>query len=251
MQPVIEILKAWKPHPFVDHFTVALILLGILTDLVASIFSARLWIRYMALTLMVAGAIGAAGSNLTGGWEAERVWDSVSGAGKTVLQRHAEWGDILPWVFGGLALWRLGVQFIGFVAASRPIYLLFAVLGGAAIIYQGHLGAMMVYDYGIGTALLTSGQTITPSPLPSPAVPAPETTSAPSPVFSIPPSPVPSIAPTAEPSPPNSVAMTPPPTPTNSTAPPAAASPAPSVSGGGTPTPGESPSPAGADAKNL
>jgi uncharacterized membrane protein len=254
MQSVIETLKAWQPHPFVDHFTVALILLGILTDLAASMFSARLWIRYMALTLMVAGAIGAAGSNVTGGWEAGRVWDSVSGAGKAVLERHAEWGDVLPWIFAGLALWRLGVQFIGFIAASRPIYLLFAILSGAAIIYQGHMGAVMVYDYGIGTTLLTGGQTTTPSTFPSPAVPAPETTSAPSPAFSALPPPVPSIAPTAEPSPTNSVAITPPPTPTNSTAPPAGASPAPSMSGGSaqtSPAPGESPSPAAGGAKNL
>ncbi|MBV8452288.1 MAG: DUF2231 domain-containing protein [Deltaproteobacteria bacterium] len=190
----------------------------------------------MALTLMIAGAIGAAGSNVTGGWEAERVWDSVSGAGKPVLERHAWLGDILPWVFGGLALWRLGLQFVGFIAASRFLYLFVAIVAGAAIIYQGHLGAMMVYDYGIGTALLTSGQAITPSPRPSPPVPTPEITSVPSPAPSFLPSPIPS-----------------PPTPSNSTAPPAtpAIPPAPSMGGSGAPInppPGESPSPA---AKNL
>ena len=252
MQSVIETLKAWQPHPFVDHFTVALILLGILTDLVASIFSARLWIRYMALTLMIAGALGAAGSNVTGGWEAGRVWDSVSGAGKSVLERHAWWGDVLPWVFGGLALWRLGMQFIGFMTASRPLYLLVAIVAGAAIIYQGHLGATMVYDYGIGTALLTNGQAITSSPMPSPAVPAPEITSAPSPAPSLLPSPIPSIAPTTTPGR-TSPEMTPPPAPSNSMAPPAtpATPPTPSMGARGAPVnppPGESPSPA---AKNL
>jgi len=214
-----------------------------------------LWIRYMALTLMIAGAIGAVGSNVTGGWEAGRVWDSVNGAGKTVLERHAWWGDILPWVFGGLALWRLGVQFVGFIAASRPIYLLVAIVAGAAIIYQGHLGAVMVYDYGIGTASLTGGQTSTSSPLPSPAVPAPEMTSAPSPESSLLPSPVPSIAPTSTASPASPVPMVPP-TPSNSTAPSATPteSPAPSMSSGGPPVnppPGESPSPAAGGAKNL
>jgi len=253
MQSVIETLKAWQPHPFVDHFTVALILIGILTDLIASIFSARLWIRYMALTLMIAGALGAAGSNVTGGWEAGRVWDSVSGAGKSVLERHAWWGDVLPWVFGGLALWRLGMQFIGFMTASRPLYLLVAIVAGAAIIYQGHLGAVMVYDYGIGTNLLTSGHAIVTSPLPSPAVPTPEITSAPSPASSLLPSPIPSIAPTTSPSSTSSGLMTPLPAPSNSMAPLAtpAAPPAPSMGGSGAPVnppPGESPSPA---AKNL
>jgi uncharacterized membrane protein len=255
MQSVIESLKAWQPHPFVDHFTVALILIGIVTDLIASIFSARLWLRYMALTLMIAGAIGAAGSNVTGGWEAGRVWDSVSGAGKTVLERHAWWGDVLPWVFGGLAIWRLGVQFVGFIAASRPIYLLVAIVGGAAIIYQGHLGGVMVYDYGIGTAALTGGQTITPSTLPSPTVPAPEITSTPSPASSLLPSPIPSTAPTTTPSPTASVAMTPTPTTSNSTAPSAApASPPASMGAGGAPVnppPGESPSPTAGEAKDL
>src|SRR5690348_1656952 len=226
MQSVIETLKAWQPHPFVDHFTVALILIGIVTDLVASVFSARLWIRYMALTLMIAGAIGAAGSNLTGGWEAERVWDAVNGAGKSVLERHAWWGDILPWIFGALALWRLCMQFIRFVAVSRPIYLLCAVVAGILIIYQGHLGAEMVYDYGIGTAMLENSQTATPSPpsaIPSPeataeppAVPSPEATAEPLPAPSLPPLPSPSLTPTPEPSPSALAPMTP--TPSNSAA---------------------------------
>jgi uncharacterized membrane protein len=251
MQSVIESLKAWQPHPFVDHFTVALILIGILTDLVASIFSARLWIRYMALTLMIAGAIGAACSNVTGGWEAGRVWDSVSGPGKTVLERHAWWGDVLPWVFGGLALWRLGVQFFGFIAASRPIYLLVAIIAGAAIIYQGHLGSVMVYDYGIGTALMAGGQEISPSPRPSP--PVPETMNTPGPTPSLLPSPIPSITPAA-PIPASPMSITPTPA-SNSSAPltTPTVSPAPSMGSGApfNPPPGESPSPAAGGAKNL
>jgi uncharacterized membrane protein len=262
MQSVIESLKAWQPHPFVDHFTVALILIGILTDLIGSIFSARLWIRYMALTLMIGGAIGAAGSNVTGGWEAGRVWDSVSGAGKTYLQTHAWWGHRLPWVFGALAVWRLGLQFLGFIAASRPIYLMAAVISGVAIIYQGHLGSVMVYDYGIGMASTTGGQTMTPSPLSLPAVPSPEMTSTPGPPTSLL-SPTPSVAPTVAPSPAIPTPTMPEPTTSNSSTPPATPvpspatpvpSPAASMGGGGAlinPPPGESPSPAAGEGKNL
>jgi len=249
MQSVIEYLKGWQPHPFVDHFTVALILLGIVTDLIASLFSARLWMRYMALTLMIVGAIGAAGSNVTGGWEAHRVWDSVSGPGKTYLEAHARWGDRLPWVFGALAIWRLGLQFIGFIAVSRPIYLLAAIIAGALIVYQGHLGSVMVYDYGIGTALLTGSQAPAPSPIASPAVPAPATTTTPEVSSSLVPSPIPSIAPTTTPSP-----VLPTPTPSLPAAPSTLApSPSPSMGAGVpiNPPPAESPSPAGGDARNL
>jgi uncharacterized membrane protein len=251
MQSVIDYLKLWQPHPFVNHFTVALILLGIVTDLVGSIFAARLWIRYMALSLMILGAMAAAGSYVTGGWEAGRVWDLVNGPGKTVLERHAWWGNILPWIFAGLALWRVTLQFIGFIAVSRPIYLLAAIIAGALIVYQGHLGATMAYDYGIGTALLAGSQTTISSPLPSPAMPAPEVTNTPSALPSLTASPVPSITQAATPTP-----ILPPPTPTPSVAPSSSItqpSPTPSVSSA-LPTlqaPLESPSPAGGEAKNL
>lgn len=251
MQSVIDYLKLWQPHPFVDHFTIALILLGIVTDLVGSIFAARLWIRYMALTLMILGAIGAAGSYFTGGWEAHRVWESVNGPGKAVLERHAWWGNILPWVFGGLALWRLALQFIGFLAVSRPIYLLAIVVAGVLIVYQGHLGSTMVYDYGIGTALLAGSQTNISSPLPSPGVPAAEATNTPSALPSLMASPLPSITPAATPT-----SILPPPAPTASISPSPsiiAPSPIPSVSSAvpTVPLPSESPSATGGAAKNL
>ncbi|MGH9206096.1 MAG: hypothetical protein ACRD1G_06020, partial [Acidimicrobiales bacterium] len=78
MQGIVELLKGWHLHPVVDHFTVALVLVGIVVDLVASLLPARLWLRYMAATLMVLGAVAAFGSYETGGWEAEWVWEHLS-----------------------------------------------------------------------------------------------------------------------------------------------------------------------------
>jgi uncharacterized membrane protein len=232
-----------------------LVLLGVVTDLAASIFSVRLWIRYMALSLMILGALAAAGSNITGGWEADRVWDALTGPGKDVLERHAWWGDVLPWVFGGLALWRLGVQFIGILAASRPIYLLVAILAGAAIVYQGHLGAVMVYDYGVGSALLATSQTAAPSP--SPGLPGPEASISPTPAPSFAPPPTPTIMPTAASSPimPASPPATPAPTMSSSGSP--IASPTglapPPLGSAGSPAnpPGAVTTPASSAAKNL
>jgi uncharacterized membrane protein len=243
MQSVIAILKSWQPHPFVDHFTVALILVGIVTDLFASIFSARLWIRYMALSLMILGALAAWGSNVTGGWEAERVWDSVVGPGKDVLQRHAWWGDILPWVFAGLALWRLGAQFTGFIAATRPIYLLAAIVAGALIVYQGHLGSMMVYDYAIGSAAYPSASP-TASSSPLAAQPSPESPSSPTSIPSETASPIPSITPAV----PLNPSASPSPSPTPLPATPSSASPlaipteSATPSAGNSATPSEAPS---------
>jgi len=137
---------------------------------------------------------------VTGGWEAHRVWDHVNGPALDVLKRHAFLGDWLPWVFLALALWRLGIQFAGFVAGSRPIYLLVAVIAGGVIFYQGHLGGKMVYDYGVGTASMTNG---TPAEAPQPAPAATSAEASPIPTVFNPnaaPTPVVPAAPAASPS---------------------------------------------------
>lgn len=229
MQAVVDALKAWQLHPVVDHFSVALIIIAIATDLVASLIPSRLWIRNMAVTLMVLGALAVAGSYVTGGWEADRLWDHVTGPAKDVLKRHARLGDILPWVFGALALWQLGIQFVGFIAGSRPLYLLVAVVAGGAILYQGHEGGELVYTYGVGTQVLPT-EAATPSPFPS-AAPA-EASPAPTVVPST------SATPASAGSPaPSGVSPS-----ANPPSPSIAASPSPSVAPSAVSTPAEAPS---------
>jgi uncharacterized membrane protein len=184
MQGLLEAIQKWHIHPAIDHFTVALLIVAVAADLIASMFSTRLWLRYAALALMIAGTAAAWGSNLTGGWEADRIWDAVKavgGPGYAVVQRHAWLGDWLPWVFLVLAVWRIGVQLFGFIAGTRSLYLLVAVPAVIVLSYQGYLGGKMVYDYGVGTALFAAA-TPTPSrqaeatgpatPLPTVYVPA-------------------------------------------------------------------------------
>ncbi|HUN56647.1 MAG TPA: DUF2231 domain-containing protein [Candidatus Binataceae bacterium] len=195
MQALIDTLKAWQLHPFVDHFTVSLIIVAVLVDIAASILSSRMWLRYMALTLLVLGTLAAFGSHFTGGWEADRVWDSVTGPGKDLLRRHAWWGDRLPYVFAVLALWRILLQFVGFVARSRPIYLIVAIIAAGLILYQGFLGGDLVYDYGVGTALM---QTAAPIASPSVVPAAPPLSASPMPTVFVA-TPTPAASPTPAP----------------------------------------------------
>jgi uncharacterized membrane protein len=204
MQGVIDLLKGSQLHPYVDHFTVALVVVAVVVDLFASLLPTRLWLRYMAVTLMVIGAIAAAGSKVTGGWEAERVWDNLSEPAKDALRWHAEVGEYLAWIIGALTLWRLGMQFFGFIARTRAIYLIAAVIVGGSLLYQGDLGGDLVFEYGVGTALL---QKVSSSPAQSPGVaqeptPIPTVYSPPPPPAAVPnpPSPPPAAAPSAAPS---------------------------------------------------
>jgi hypothetical protein len=91
-------------------------------------------------------------------------------------------GEYLAIGFGVLAIWRLMIQLFGFMAGSRPIYLIVALLAIATLGYSAHLGGVLVYDYGAGTALMAA------APVPSEAVsPASEpTSSGPLPTVSVP-----------------------------------------------------------------
>jgi uncharacterized membrane protein len=195
MQALIDHLKAWQLHPFIDHFTVAILVVAVLADLVGSLLPNRFWIRHMALTLLIVGTIAAFGSKLTGGWDADKVWDSLPQPAKEILHWHcAIFGKYLPYAFAVLVLWRLLIHFTGFGARTRPIYLALAIIVTGFLLYQGYLGGELVYDYGAGTALL---QAAAPSPSPAAESSSPVSAS-PIPTVFVPPS---TPTPAASPSP--------------------------------------------------
>jgi uncharacterized membrane protein len=209
MQPFLNALQALDLHPIVDHFTVALLLTGVFIDLVASLAPARAWLRYMALTLMVLGAIAAGCSYATGDLEADRVFKALSPQVRSALHWHAEFGEAMAIVFGVLALWRILVESTGYFGASRPIYLLVAVIASGVLGYTGHLGGALVYDYGVGVRPEAMAAAPSPTPRPSEALP---TVSVPTPTPAAKP---PAAAPThAVPSPTMTPSATPSPSPT-------------------------------------
>jgi uncharacterized membrane protein len=219
MDAVVKFLQPYQLHPVVDHFSMALLIVAVLIDLVASTAPNRIWLRYTALLLMILGAIAAGASYLTGDMEADRIWNALGQPAKDVLSRHAKLGEYLAIGFGVLAVWRILIQAFGFMAGSRAIYLIVALVAIVALGYQGHLGGVLVYNYGAGTALMASAPVpseasspesapTSAGPLPTVSVPTPLATS--TPVIVTPsapptaagsmPTPIPTIQPTAAPS---------------------------------------------------
>ncbi len=169
MDSVAKFLQPWQLHPVVDHFTVGLMIVAVLIDLVASAAPARIWLRYTALLLMILGALAAGGSFYTGGLEADRIWNALGPPAKDVLKTHAELGEYLAITFGILAVWRILIQGFGFMAGSRAIYLIVAVVAIVTLGYSAHLGGVLVYDYGAGTALMAAAPVPSEGASPSPA----------------------------------------------------------------------------------
>ena len=156
MDAVVKFLQPYQLHPVADHFSVALLFVAVLIDLIASMSPTRTWLRYTALTLMVLGALAAGASFLTGDMEADRIWNALGQPARDVLKRHAQLGEYLAIAFGVLAVWRILIQGFGFMAGSRAIYLIVAILAIATLGYSAHLGGVLVYDYGAGTALMAA-----------------------------------------------------------------------------------------------
>jgi uncharacterized membrane protein len=138
-------------------------------DIIALIFSERLWLRYMGLTLMIAGAAAAAASYATGDMEGDRIWDQVSGPAKDVLTRHAKLGYYLMCTFAILALWRILVEALRFMNSTRQIYLALALVAVGVLLYQGSLGGELVYTYGVGTGAMAASavKAMATEPVPS------------------------------------------------------------------------------------
>ena len=218
MDAVVKFLQPYQLHPMVDHFSVALLFTAVLIDLFAGGSPNRIWLRYTAVLLMILGALAAGGSFATGDMEADRIWNALGQPARDVLHRHAQLGEYLAITFGVLAIWRLFIQAFGFMAGSRAIYLIVAILAIATLGYQAHLGGVLVYDYGAGTALMASAPVPSAAASPASASSASETL----PTVSVPtamatatamvtplapatnpgsiPTPVPTVAPSASPS---------------------------------------------------
>jgi uncharacterized membrane protein len=167
MDKALDILQRMQIHPVVDHFSVALLIVGVVVDLFGSLAPTRTWIRSMALTLMILGAIAAGGSYFTGDLEADRIWKALGPDAKSILHRHAQIGEYMAITFGILALWRIFIAAFAFMEGSRPIYLIIAIVACFVLGYGAHLGGDLVYNYGAGTALMAAEGNPTPWPSPS------------------------------------------------------------------------------------
>ncbi len=140
-------------HPPSVHFAIALTITGIIFEVLFLIFrkeslkSAGFW------TFMF-GVVAVWGAMLTGHEAEEVVEDFITEGSKAyqLLETHEELGEILPYIFTVLGLFRLYLFFRENIKLHF-IYTLAGVISIAAIGYQGNIGGKMVYEYGIGVQI--------------------------------------------------------------------------------------------------
>jgi uncharacterized membrane protein len=158
-------------HPIVDHFTIALLALGVGAEILAVPIgllsrSGSTWLataneklRSASLILMVAGSVAAVMSWFTGDMEADRLWDSMTPAAHQILAAddgaarylsHAVLGQYVMYAFLFLAAWRVLLELSPRLFRWRNAYVFAAALAVCALMYQGKTGGELVYDHGTG-----------------------------------------------------------------------------------------------------
>jgi uncharacterized membrane protein len=169
----MEILVSkYHLHPIIDHFTIALLSVGVLADVVGYVIAKLFGNRSprtqvlgerlsgAALVLLIPGAVSAIFSRLTGESEAERVWDRISPAAQKILfadtgsatfLSHAVLGTYLMYAFMTLAGWRVLLESWPKVRLTRLVYLVIAMVVLCALLYQGKTGGELVYEHAAGT----------------------------------------------------------------------------------------------------
>jgi uncharacterized membrane protein len=169
---VENLIAKYHLHPIIDHFTIALLTIGVLADVVGYTI-VRLFhhqsprtkglgdrLSGAALVLLIPGAISAIFSRFTGESEAERVWDTISPATQQILfsdngsarfLSHAVLGTYLMYAFVAVAVWRLLLEIWTKLKWTQVIYFVVAIVALCALLYQGRSGGELVYDHGAGT----------------------------------------------------------------------------------------------------
>src|SRR5271170_3410305 len=166
-----HLVSEYHLHPIVDHFTIALLAVGVAAELLsaAAILISRggtgwlsVWsqkLKSTSLMLMTGGASAAVLSYFTGDSEADRLWDTMSPAAQQILLStdgagqylsHAVLGQYLMYAFLILAVWRVLVEFSPRLARWRIAFLVAATVAVGALLYQGKTGGELVYEHGVG-----------------------------------------------------------------------------------------------------
>ena len=172
-----QLVSTYHLHPVVDHFTIALLTVGIAAEILSSaavLISRRspgllsTWsekLRSTALLLMIAGAIASVVSYVSGDAEADRLWDSMSAAAQHILASpdgasaylsHAVLGQYLMYAFLILAVWRVMIELSSRIERTRVAFLVVAIVAAGALLYQGKTGGDLVYEHGVGIASTSS-----------------------------------------------------------------------------------------------
>ncbi|MCI0614931.1 hypothetical protein L0244_18215 [bacterium] len=151
-------------HPALVHFPIVLLLIALLIDIAALIFSSRDWLRKSALMLIVFGTVAALVTFWTGRQAAETI--SLTAAVEGVLTRHENSAENTLWFFGVYATIRVILQAVSYRKWIHAVLIVLGLTGQYLLFKTADLGGALVYKHGVGVNVseAKSSTDIEPSP---------------------------------------------------------------------------------------
>jgi len=149
----MSLIPDWAPnvHPLIVHFPIALVIVGLLVDLVALALRNRT-VRFVAVGLYGGAAVGAIAAYFTGLSALESV--ALPPEAIAVANAHADAGWLAMWILAIYSVIRIGASW--WDRANRlVIHLPLALLGIGCIVavwMAAGRGAELVFQHGVGVA---------------------------------------------------------------------------------------------------
>ena len=133
-------------HPMVVHFTIAIIYLAGLAELIA-LFSKDKFFEKAGFILLGLGVLATLAAGVAG--SISESYDNITPAVAQILAQHVRFGELtgvsilIAWVIRLVTRYRNGRR-------VAIVSILFTIAAVALVSYVGHLGGTMVYDHGLG-----------------------------------------------------------------------------------------------------
>lgn len=136
-------------HPFIVHFPIALLIVGLVAEVCARLFktsdlSRTGWWSQLAGTIGLAAAVG---SGLIAK-ESALVHDSIVGA---ALETHGQWAFGAMTIFALLLFWRIAAR-TQVPAHPRFVYIVLYGIAVLALCLTAWHGGELVYGMGVGVS---------------------------------------------------------------------------------------------------
>jgi len=138
-------------HPFFTHFPIALLVVGLLFEIIGLLRKQPLF-GEMSFWMLLGGAAGAALAVITGGWEEDKL--KMSDALHEAVEQHETVGFLFAWLAAALFVWKL-LRRAHMKANETRVFIGAYAVTVILMLYGGWLGGKLVYEYGAGVKGVT------------------------------------------------------------------------------------------------
>ena len=135
-------------HPVLVHFPIGLLSVGLLCDILGSVFSKNSlrssgwWCQVFGIAAIIAAALTGVLAESTVGH---------SDASHEIMEMHKTLGLVAMGIFGLLFLWRSARRTL--LPQALPLLIVYFIVGASAVglmFFGAHLGGRLVYEFGVG-----------------------------------------------------------------------------------------------------